>query len=158
MSFVQDRVDIETRLNSNWSTTAIAWDNVPYVPAPGTPWVKCQILPSDVNALEFGRDTLKAFTGIIDIGIFTPKSSGSATAREYADTLSALFDMVEFGINQSRIAESGDTRITEAEDTRATEDLVLGRVDCDEASVQNRGIEDDWYQLAVLIPFTRREA
>jgi len=128
MSYVVERSDIEGRLATGWTTTPIDWDNVPYVPTPGTAWIRCTILPGDVNALEFGRDTTKEFSGIIDIGIFVPRETGSATARGYADTLSALFDMVAFGT-----------------------------IDCDEASVQNLGVEEDWYHLSVTIPFTRRE-
>lgn len=128
MSYAQERIDIESRLNTGWTTTPIAWDNIPYVPIPGTAWIRCTILTGDVNSLEFGRTPLKEYDGIIDIGIFTPKETGSAVARGYADTLSALFDLVEFGT-----------------------------VDCDEASVQNLGAEEDWYHLAVTIPFSRRE-
>lgn len=129
MSYAVERSDIESRLNTGWSTTPIAWDNVPYVSTPGTSWIRCTILPGSVEALEFGRDTLKEHSGIIDIGIFTPQNTGSATARGYADTLSALFDMVAFGT-----------------------------IDCEEASVQNLGIADGWYHLSVTIPYTRREA
>jgi len=128
MSYAQERTDIESRLNTGWTTTPIAWDNIKYVPTPGTAWIRCTILPGDVEALSFGRDTAKEFSGIIDIGIFVPRETGSATARGYADTLSALFDMVAFGT-----------------------------IDCDEASVQNLGIEEDWYHLAITIPFARRE-
>ena len=128
MSLEQERIDIESRLNTNWTTTPIAWDNVPYTPAPGTDWIRCTILPGDVNALEFGRSPEKEYSGIIDIGIFVPRGTGSVTARGYADTLSALFDLVEFGT-----------------------------IDCSEAFVQNVGIEEDWYQLSVTITYTRRE-
>lgn len=128
MSYAQERIDIESRLNTGWSTTSIKWDNIPYVPTPGTAWIRCTILPGNVEALEFGRDTLKEHSGIIDIGIFTPKETGSAIARGYADTLSALFDMVAFGT-----------------------------IDCAEAEVMNIGIDGDWYHLSVTIPYTRRE-
>ena len=129
MSYAQERTDIESRLSSGWSTTEIAWDNVAFVPVPGTAWIRCTILPGDVDPLEFGRDTLKEHMGIIDIGIFTPKNTGNAIGRGYADTLSTLFNMVEFGT-----------------------------IDCDAASVQNMGSDNDWYHLVVSIPFTRREA
>ena len=128
MSYAQERVDIESRLATGWSTTPIAWDNVYYVPTPGTAWIRCSILPGDSEALEFGRSPLKSHFGIIQISIFTPKATGTATARGYVDTLSALFDLVAFG-----------------------------GIDCDEASVQNLGIEEDWFHFAITIPFDRRE-
>jgi len=129
MSYTQERIDIEARLKAGWSTTAIAWDNTPYAPNPGTAWIRCTILPGNVEALEFGIDTVKEHSGIIDIGIFTPRDIGSAIARGYADTLSHLFDMVTFG-----------------------------SIECDEAEVQNVGPVGDWYHLVVTIPFKRREA
>ena len=128
MSYAQERTDIESRLSTNWSTTPIKWDGVAFTPTPGTPWIRCSILPGDVEALEFGRDTTKEHMGIIDIGIFVQKETGTVLARTYADTLSALLDMGAFGT-----------------------------IDCDEASVQNLGVDGDWYQLNITIPFSRRE-
>ncbi len=128
MNFVQERIDIESRLATGWTTTAIAWDNIPYVPTPGTSFVRCTILPGDVSAMEFGRDAECDYSGIIDIGIFVPQETGSATARGYADTLHALFHLVEFGT-----------------------------IDCAEGSIQNLGIEDGWYHIVVTISFSRRE-
>jgi len=128
MSYVVERSDIEARLNTGWTTTPIAWDNIPYVPTPGISWIRCTILPGDVETLEFGRDTTKEYMGIIDIGIFTQKNTGSVVARGYADTLSTLFSMVAFGT-----------------------------IDCDPAKVMNLGIDEDWYMMNVSIPYTRRE-
>ena len=128
MSYAQERIDIESRLNTGWTTTPIAWDNIPYVPVPGTAWIRCTILPGNAEGLAFGKDTEIEYLGIIDIGIFVPKDTGSNTARQYADTLAAIFNLEDFGT-----------------------------VDCDEAYAQNLGTEEDWYRLSVTIPFTRRE-
>ena len=128
MSYAQERVDIESRLETGWTTTDIAWYNVPYVPVPGTAFIRCTILPGEVERLSFGRDTVKEYDGIIDIGIFTPKSTGSAIGWGYSDTLFALFNMVEFGT-----------------------------IDCDEAVIKNLGSEEDWYHLSISVPFMRRE-
>ncbi len=128
MSYAVERADIESRLKAGWTTTAIAWDNIPYVPTPGTSWIRCTILPGDSEALEFGTDTLKQYSGMIDIGIFTPRDIGSATARGYADTLLNLFDMETFG-----------------------------SIECDEVFIRNLGIDGYWYHMSVTIPFKRRE-
>lgn len=126
MSFAQERVDIETRLIMNWTTTPIAFDNGSFVPTPGTPWIRCSILMGEAFALAFGRAVAVECSGIIDIGIFVPRLSGTALARAYADTLAALFHMQKFET-----------------------------VDCDEASVQNLGIDDSWYHFVLSIPYTR---
>ena len=128
MSYKQEQIDIESRLVTGWSTTPIAFDNGPYIPTPGIAWIRCTILTGDSEALEFGRSPLKSHFGIIDIGIFIPKETGTIVAKGYADTLSALFDLEEFG-----------------------------SVDCDEASVQNMGNEEDWHHTSITIPFDRRE-
>ena len=128
MGYEQERIDIESRLSANWTTTDIAWDNVAYIPTPGTAWIRCTILPGSAEGLAFGKDTEVEYLGLIDIGIFTPKDTGSNTARQYADTLAALFHMEDFGT-----------------------------VECDEASIQNLGINEDWYHIALTVPFQRRE-
>jgi len=128
MSYSQERADIESRLGTNWSTTPIAWDNVAYVPTPGTAWIRCTILPGSAEGLAFGKDTDIEYSGIIDIGIFVPKDSGNNVARQYADTLAAIFNLEDFGA-----------------------------INCDEACAQNLGIEDEWYRFNVTIPFSRRE-
>ena len=129
MSYVQERIDIESRLATGWVVTPIAWDNVPFVPTLGTAWIRCAIFLGGVEALEFGRgDALKEFDGIIDIGIFVPRGTGTALVRGYMDTLTTLFSMVAFG-----------------------------SIDCDEASVQNLGEEEDWHHTVITIPFSRRE-
>lgn len=128
MSYAQERADIEARLNTNWTTTDIAWDNVAYVPTPGTAWIRCTILPGNAEGLAFGKDTEVEYTGLIDIGIFTSKDTGSAIGRSYADILAAIFHMEDFGT-----------------------------VECDEAFMQNLGINKGWYMISITIPFKRRE-
>ena len=128
MSFVQERQDIETELNTNWTTTSIAWDNEPFIPTSGTAWIRCTILPGDAASLSFGRDTALEYAGIIDVGIFIPKETGNNTMRSYADTLAAIFNMKK-----------------------------IGTVDCNEAFVQNLGEDNGWYHWSVTIPFLRIE-
>ena len=128
MTYAQERADVEARLNTNWTTTSIAWDNVAFIPTPGTAWIRCTILSGDADPLSFGQDTDIEYSGLIDIGIFVPKDTGNATARGYADTLAAIFDMTEFGT-----------------------------VVCGPASVQNLGEDNGWYHLSISVSFARIE-
>ena len=128
MSYSQERIDIEARLATNWTTTSIDFENGSFVPTPGTPWIRCMILMGEAFALAFGRVAVIEYSGIIDIGIFVTRLSGTALARSYADTLAALFNMKKFGT-----------------------------VDCDEASVMSAGKEEDWCHFVVTIPFSRIE-
>ncbi|MEO1943429.1 MAG: phage tail terminator-like protein [Candidatus Thioglobus sp.] len=88
-SFAAERASIEGRLSSNWTTTAIAYDNVDFDAVTGVEWIRLTILPAETNyrALE----AKKRFNGIISIQIFSPRNKGTATIRTYADTLSGIF-------------------------------------------------------------------
>ena len=130
MSFEQERIDIESRLNTNWSTTSIDWADGKFIPTAGTAWIRCTILPGSAEGLAFGQDTDIEYLGIIDIGIFIPKETINAKslAATYADTLAAIFNLEDFGT-----------------------------VECGEAYAQNMGIDDGWYTWNLTIPCSRRE-
>ncbi len=139
MSYAQERIDIETRLGTNWATTPIAWDNGKYVPTPNVSWIRCTILSGDVEALEFGRATAKEYTGIIDISVFTPKAKGSVTARGYVDTLTTLFSMQEFG--------SVDCGCADVRNLGGNESSFVGKKES----------QNNWYVMNISIPFSRIE-
>lgn len=90
MSFDAERVNIEGRFNTNWTTTTIAFDNVPFDMPNDTPWVRCNILNG--NTVYRAINGLKRHTGVINIQIFVPVNTGTNTAREYSDTIATIFD------------------------------------------------------------------
>ena len=128
MSYSQEALDIESRLTTGWTTTSIVFGNGPFIPTPGTAWIRCTILPGSASALSFGRDTDIEYDGIIDIGVFVPKDTGDMTILGYIDTLVTLFNMQKFGT-----------------------------VDCDEAVALNLGESDGWYHHSITIPYSRIE-
>lgn len=124
MSFSTARRDIEKRLNDNWSTTEIAWDNVKFSPVNGTAWVACHIFEDTVNRINIGVPGQHRVTGTVVINIMLPEGGGTDIARQYGDTLAAIFRDAQF---------SGIT--------------------FRETTLNNTGINEGWYQFNLVIPF-----
>ena len=124
MSFATARRDIEKRLTDNWITTAIAYENVPFKPVAGTPWVKLRILENTVNRINVGNPGIHRATGLIAVEIYTKLNEGSNTGRGYADTIAAIF-----------------------------RDQQFGGITCREANVTIPGEFDGWWQTNVTIGF-----
>lgn len=96
MSLATARRDIEKRIQSNWATTPVVFDNQPYAPRAGQAWVRVQIFEEDVNRINIGNPGYHRVVGIIILSIYVPVNTGTQTARQYADTLATLFRDVEF--------------------------------------------------------------
>jgi hypothetical protein len=93
MSYEAERLSIETKLDDNWMTTPIAYENVSFNPPSNSPWIRLFIINGDS-----GYNTLNSFryVGVVTIQVFTPQNGGTNTARKYADTISAIFRGKEF--------------------------------------------------------------
>ena len=94
MSFANERTSIESRLNSNWTTTTIQWENVDFDTPNNAPWVRLSILNGDSDYRAI--DSKKVHLGLIVIQLFTPINTGTATAKGYVDALAAIFDDQSF--------------------------------------------------------------
>jgi hypothetical protein len=95
MSYEVARETLETRFNTQWaSATKIRWQNVddPTIPPANAAWVAFSILPGASTNVGVGANAkLHRESGIIDIGIYVPRGTGSHAAVAYADTASAIF-------------------------------------------------------------------
>lgn len=71
---------------------AIAWENSPFTPQVGIPWIKAGLLPGPVvqadMAPDGGRDRHQ---GIYQVSLFYPAGQGSGPARRMADQVTAGF-------------------------------------------------------------------
>lgn len=130
MSFATARRDIEGRLKSNWATTPIAFDNIPYKPRDGVSWIRCQIFEDDVRRLNIGGPGHHRVIGLIVLSIYVPVNSGTQTAREYGDSLAEIFRDQQFN------------GITCREAVPAT----IGEVSV-------KGMESGWYQYDINVRF-----
>ncbi len=106
------RAAIEGRLSDNWSTTAIAYDNVPYTPVAGTPYIRLTIHEVDSRQISMsGSTNCHRVTGIINIMIFVATGTGTKTAKQYADTISGIFRNADFSdilCRSPRVIRVGD--------------------------------------------------
>jgi hypothetical protein len=92
------RQAIETRFQTNWTTTTIKWDGVPFQePEPKAPWVAFVVLMGDGNQASLGDAPLKRVVGVVSLQIFLPENSGVQVAYSLADTFAGIFDRKQFG-------------------------------------------------------------
>jgi len=94
VSFATERAAIEGRLASNWTTTDIAYVNVPFAPDNAAPWVRLNILNGESGPRNVNDG--KRHLGVIVLQIFVPQNTGTATARTYADSLATIFEDAQF--------------------------------------------------------------
>jgi len=90
VSFANERIEIENRLEVNWLTTPIAWGNITFNPPNNDSWVRLNIMngSTEYRAINYK----KRYNGIINIQIFVPLKTGTSVARDYADTMAEIFD------------------------------------------------------------------
>jgi hypothetical protein len=90
-TFQDIRSAIETRFSTNYTDTAISWDNVAYDPSPETSFVRLIINEVDSFQVSMSTTPCHRFTGIIHVLIMVPVGTGTDTARGYADTVANIF-------------------------------------------------------------------
>ena len=94
MSFVNERLAIEDRLQEYWSYTDIAWVNVDFDVPNNKDWIKLNILNGSSSYRAING--LKRHAGVILIQVFTPVNTGTNKVREYSDTIASIFDSKTF--------------------------------------------------------------
>lgn len=130
MSYAAERAAIETRFSTLWAGTPIGdvvFDNLPYTPVQGTPYVRLSIKPGTSERITIGTREHRV-VGLILVQIFVPTGSGTNAARVLADEAAEIFRDQEF-------------------------DGVL----CRSPSIQNVGQSGDWAQFNVSVPYKRDE-
>ena len=118
------RQSIETRLNGNWTDTPIAYENTPFTPEKGEPFIAPYILTGEGEQASLGSVAVNRWYGLLDIALFVPLDSGTKRAMELVDQLIKLFYHYEVG---------GLTFLT--------------------GSWERLGQDDNWYRYSVSIPF-----
>lgn len=124
MSFETASRDIEKRLEANWATTQIAYENVPFIPPKKESWVELKIFEDDVRRITIGNPGTHRTTGTITITINIPEGSGNRVAKNYAGTLAAIF-----------------------------RDEQFNGITCREARLGTGGTKDGWYSIPLTIAF-----
>lgn len=121
---------IEGRLSSNWLTTAIKYEGAPFT-EPTAAYVAIFIRDGEGIQISLGSPAVRRWPGIIMLQVFAPEMTGTRKAREYADSLGAIFDRVDFSSGNS------------------------GLITCRTPSIEVIGARDGWCQVNVTVPFRR---
>jgi hypothetical protein len=94
MSFADERKSIENRFKTEWTSTPIAFDNVPFNPPANSDWVRLNIQNGDSGYRSL--ESSIRHTGVINVQIFTPVNKATKTSRQYADIVSDIFSDQRF--------------------------------------------------------------
>ena len=93
----------ETYLSSNYSLTDIEFENVPYTPTKGRPFIDPTIVNTKSLSIMSGDGSKTRYEGKLRFYVYTPLRSGSRESYIIADT---LIDLLE----RNRIAPDLTTR------------------------------------------------
>lgn len=89
-------------LNTNWTTTSIAWPNVDFNPSSLNEWLQAHIIPADAYQYTItGGNTGQMHKGILHLNLFARMNKGTGTIKGYIDTLCDLFNHVSITISGS---------------------------------------------------------
>lgn len=124
MSFENERIVIENRFKEYWLDTPVSWENISFDMPNHAGWVRLTVLNG--SSVYRAINNSKRHSGLISVQIFVPKDTGTSTIRQYADTVTSIFDGRKFS------------------------DVV-----CDVASIETVGADDIWHQMNVTIPYWR---
>jgi len=98
MNFEEFREFTETRMNTEWLTTPIAFENTPDSTAlisaknAKSPWIRFVIRDGDGRLQTIGSNSrLDRYAGVLLISIFVAQQIGTKLAREHADSIAAIW-------------------------------------------------------------------
>ena len=132
MGWASERKAIETRLTTNWTTTPIKFDGVPFEET-RNPYLACTVVSGDRNPIDLSNTGTVRSIALVIVQIFIPADTGMALAKTYADSIAAIFDRAQF------FTDDGDL------------------ISCQVARAEYAGHADGWGQFNVTVPYTRDE-
>jgi len=131
MSFADERQAVEARLSDNWTTTPIAYENVPFSEPSNGRYVAVHVLTGQGTQEDICPSPRHRYQGLIQIRITVPANEGTELAKSYADTISALFRSVSFSAGSS------------------------GTILCRTPSILSLGVQDGQFTLVISVPYQR---
>ena len=84
-----ERQIIETYIETNWTATPIAWEEVPYTPVEGTSFISVTVKPGGSVIMSMPSGT--RYHGLLIIDVYCPRNQGTKTIRDYVDDVVDLF-------------------------------------------------------------------
>lgn len=86
--------DIESYFGTNWTSTNIAWPNVPFT-APDGSWVSFTVKPDETSTQEIRGVGIRR--GVVKVQVFTKPNIGSRTGAGLAGSIEGLFHQKDIG-------------------------------------------------------------
>lgn len=153
-SYAAAKAAVRTRLDANWTTTRIAYQNeVPASPWPPTtgsagsmtfaPWVFLEIsnLPARIHGAGKPGSIVTVTPGFILVHVFVPRGSGDATATQYAETIGEIFRNAKFyDAGDGCYARSWTPRVDEGGPAMSSGDIEMA----------NSG---NYFRVTMSVPF-----
>lgn len=97
------RRDIEKRVQDNWVTTRVQYENVKFTePKTNENWARLRIFEESANRMNIGQPPRHRHTGLIILELYVPENTGTDEIRTMADTFSDLFREAAFNGIQCR--------------------------------------------------------
>lgn len=131
MSFADERQAVEKRLSDNWTTTSIAFENVPFSEPANGRYLSVHVLTGQGTQQDISTSPRHRYEGLIQVRVVVPANEGTELAKTYADTISALFRSVSFSAGSS------------------------GTILCRTPSIQSLGIQDGQFTVVISVPYQR---
>ena len=86
------RAALETKLAATSNLPAIAYQNVPFSPTTGTPFLKTQFVPTLRRPAVMGLNPQQRYQGVFSVTVFTPEGNGPGSAEGYVGTIINAFE------------------------------------------------------------------
>ena len=90
MSIVSVRAALQSKLNGMAGGVQVAWENVGYTPAVGTPYQAAYVMTAEPGNLTLG-DGFYREPGIFQVSLFYPLQAGTAAAEARAQLIRTTF-------------------------------------------------------------------
>jgi hypothetical protein len=93
MTIINDiRACLDNRLAGTVGIPAVAYQNVPYEPTTGTPFIKVNMVPTSRRPAVRGLNPQQRYDGLYSILICTPENMGPGAGYDIADLLLDRFN------------------------------------------------------------------
>jgi len=88
--------DVRNALEAHASTisgvpSGLAWENVPFEPTPGNPWLRFTLTPVSQRPTDVTATGLKRIDALFQVDAFVPADNGPAAAETLAEAVIAAY-------------------------------------------------------------------
>lgn len=88
---------------------SVAWENTPFTPTPGTPYLMAFLLPAQTVAAALGSDALNRHRGVFQVNVVYPVDNSWGTCAAMADDVRKHFKRGTTLSNGTIVIESSYT-------------------------------------------------